>query len=138
MLALAKRIAGAIRRLLAISGRIADGNYENAIDESGADEMSRLFAGMAMMQRKLKTQIGAEREQLIAMGRIRAALDNVSGSVMMADASGTIIYLNNAMQTLLTRTEADIRHRTCRNSEPRKLPDPSSMCFTAILPIPVR
>ena len=109
MLALAKRIAGAIRRLLTISGRIADGHYENAVDESGADEISRLFAGMSLMQRKLKTQIDAEREQLIAMGRIRAALDNVSGSVMMADASGTIIYLNTAMQTLLKSAEADIR-----------------------------
>ena len=109
MLALAKRIAGAIRRLLIISERIADGHYENAIDETGSDEISRLFSGMSVMQRKLKTQINAEHEQLIAMGRIRAALDNVSGSVMMADASGSIIYLNTAMQALLTGTEADIR-----------------------------
>ena len=109
MLVLAKRIAGAIRRLLVISERIADGHYENSIDESGSDEISRLFSGMSAMQGKLRAQISSERDQLIAMGRIRAALDNVSGSVMMADASGSIIYLNTAMQTLLSGAEADIR-----------------------------
>ncbi|HEY6924344.1 MAG TPA: methyl-accepting chemotaxis protein [Steroidobacteraceae bacterium] len=109
MLALAKRIAGAIHRLLTISERIAEGDYENRIDETGRDEISRLFAGMAVMQRKLKAQIGAEREQLIAMGRVRAALDNVSGSVMMADATGKIIYLNAAMEALLRDAENHIR-----------------------------
>jgi methyl-accepting chemotaxis protein len=109
MLALAKRIAGAIHRLLQICQRIADGDYENRIDESGADEISRLFAGISVMQRKLKAQICAEREQLIEMGRVRAALDNVSGSVMMADATGTVMYLNAAMQSLLQGAEPQIR-----------------------------
>jgi len=40
---------------------------------------------------------------------VRAALDNVSGSVMMADATGKIIYLNSAMEALLRAAETDIR-----------------------------
>ena len=109
MLAVARRIAGAIGRLLHISGRISEGDYESEVDERGNDEISRLFAGMGSMQRKLKAQIGAEREQLIATGRVRAALDNVSGCVMMADAGGEIIYLNGAMESLLRSCEDDIR-----------------------------
>jgi methyl-accepting chemotaxis protein len=109
MLALVRRIAGAIRRLLGISDRIADGHYENYIDETGSDEISRLFGGVARMQRKLKSQIETERAQSVENGRIRAALDNVSSSVMVADVNGRIIYTNSAVATLLRKIEPDIR-----------------------------
>jgi methyl-accepting chemotaxis protein len=109
MLALAKRIAGAIRRLLHITERIGAGQYDNAIDDSGVDEISRLYAGVSHMQKQLKTQIESERAQSIANGRIRAALDNVSGNVMVADAHGEIIYTNGATDLMLRNSEADFR-----------------------------
>jgi methyl-accepting chemotaxis protein len=109
MLALAKRVSGAITRLLYISQQIADGNYENRIDTTGRDEISRLFAGMANMQCKLASQIMSERAQLVKTRRIQAGLDNVFGSVMVADANGEIIYTNGAMEELLRRAEVEIR-----------------------------
>jgi methyl-accepting chemotaxis protein len=109
MFALVRRIAGAISRLLRITDNIAEGRYDNAIDESGSDEISRLYAGVAQMQRKLKSQIESDLAQLIATGRIRAALDNVSGNVMLADADGQIIYTNTAIDTLMRKAEADFR-----------------------------
>ena len=109
MLALARRIAGAIQRLLHITERIGAGHYDNAIDDSGVDEISRLYAGVSQMQRQLKTQIETERAQSIANGRIRAALDNVSGNIMVADANGEIIYTNGASDVMLRDAEADFR-----------------------------
>jgi methyl-accepting chemotaxis protein len=109
MLALSKRIAGAIRRLLYITERIGAGQYDNAIDDSGVDEISRLYAGVSRMQKQLKAQIESERAQSIANGRIRAALDNVSGNVMVADAHGEIIYTNGASDVMLRDAEADFR-----------------------------
>jgi methyl-accepting chemotaxis protein len=109
MLALARRIGGAIRRLLHITERIGTGHYDNAIDDSGVDEISRLYAGVSRMQSQLKTQIESERAQSIANGRIRAALDNVSGNVMVADAGGEIIYMNGACSAMLQSAEADFR-----------------------------
>lgn len=123
MLALSSRIAGAIRRLGIISKRITEGHYESAIDEAGSDEVSRLFAAVNNMQRTLAAQrdtlaqqqqalaaqMETERTQAIENGRIRSALDNVSGCVMVADASGEIIYLNQAVADLMRRAEGDIR-----------------------------
>ena len=107
--ALVKRIAGAIRRLLNITERIGVGHYDNAIDVSGTDEISRLYASVSHMQSQLKTQIESEHAQLIENGRIRAALDNVSVNVMVADAKGTIIYMNGACETMWRDAEEDFR-----------------------------
>ena len=107
--ALVKRIAGAIRRLLNITERIGAGHYDNAIDVSGTDEISRLYASVSHMQHQLKTQIESEHAQSIENGRIRQALDNVSVNVMVADAMGTIIYMNDACETMWRDAEADFR-----------------------------
>jgi methyl-accepting chemotaxis protein len=109
MAGLTRGIAGAIHRLRLISERITHGNYDNPVDESGIDELSRLFAGMAQMQRQLKKQIEEERAQSIANGRIRSALDNVSGNVMVADAQGDVIYVNKAIEAMLKHAQEDIR-----------------------------
>ena len=42
--------------------------------------------------------------------RIRVALDNVSGNVMMADAGNNIVYMNKAVLGMFRMAEADIRH----------------------------
>ena len=121
--ALAVRTAGAVRRLLHIAERITDGHHDSSIDETGTDEISRLFAAMGKMQRtlgaqqdeisqqqqSLATQIEGERAQGIENSRIRSALDNVSGCVMVADAGLKIIYTNKAIDELLRRAQADIR-----------------------------
>ncbi len=116
MLALARRIAGAIGRLLQIADRVGNGHYDNRIDEAGTDEISRLFAGMSRMQNTLREQIESARAKAIENGRIRSALDHVSGCVMVANAKGEIIYTNRAIEELLRRAEADIRTQLPRFS----------------------
>jgi methyl-accepting chemotaxis protein len=43
------------------------------------------------------------------MSRIKVALDNVSGNVMMADTRGEIIYLNKAVTEMMRNAQDDIR-----------------------------
>jgi methyl-accepting chemotaxis protein len=123
MLALARRMAGAIARLLHIATRITAGQYDAAIDDGGTDEISRLFASMNQMQQKLATDaasaaiktpddplsVEAQFEQSTEHQRIRSALDSASGSFMVADAAGKIVYTNAAANEMLLRAEADIR-----------------------------
>ena len=111
MHAISIRTAGGVRRLLFVSGRIAEGDYNQNIDELGADEISQLFAGFAEMQRRLVLQIGTERSQLVINTRIRAALDNVAGSVIVAAVSGAIVHINRSANVMLTDAEPDIRSR---------------------------
>jgi methyl-accepting chemotaxis protein len=109
MRAVSKRTAGAVRRLLWISSRIAEGHYDQPIDERGNDEISKLFAGFAEMQRRLTLQIGTERTQLVINSRIRAALENVAGNVLVATASGSIVHINKAAQAMFQEVQQDIR-----------------------------
>ena len=50
-------------------------------------------------------------EQAIENGRIRNALDNVSGSVMIADGQGDIIYANQSLMTLLQGYEQEFQQQ---------------------------
>ena len=108
-LALAGRISGAIKRLLRVTELIADGSYDNPIDVTGKDEISRLFAGIDTLQKKIKGQIESERNIAAANARIKQALDSVSTSVMVADARNNIIYVNPSMGATLREGESDLR-----------------------------
>ena len=133
MLALAKRIAGAIRRLLHITERIGAGQYDNAIDESGVDEISRLYAGVSHMQRQLKTQIESERAQSIANGRIRAALDNVSGTSWLPTPAARS-FTSTARARRCCRMAKPISARHYRISRPRACGGPASISSMRMLP----
>ena len=51
----------------------------------------------------------AERRNAEANARIRAALDNVTANVMIADNNRDIIYMNTAVSEMLINAEADLR-----------------------------
>ncbi|MGD2007269.1 MAG: methyl-accepting chemotaxis protein [Cellvibrionales bacterium] len=50
-----------------------------------------------------------EREQAAENARIRQALDNVTGNVMIGDADYNIIYMNSAVHSMMQNAEQDIR-----------------------------
>jgi len=63
---------------------------------------------------KVREQEAKEREakayeEAIKNGRIRQALDSVSGNVMIADANYDIIYTNDSLNTALRTAEREIR-----------------------------
>ena len=66
---------------------ISSGHYDNEIAERGVDEVSQVLRALGDMQGKLRAQIETERRQAEENARVRAALDNVSSNVMVADPS---------------------------------------------------
>ena len=67
-----------------------------------AEEQTRLMQEQATMAVE-QTRIAMEN------GRIKQALDGVSSPVLMLDASLSIIYLNNAAQTMFNEGQGEIR-----------------------------
>ncbi len=105
-------IATGLRRSLGraveVFQEIANGRYDNDIPNGGADEAGQVLAGLRNMQEKLRRQIETERAVAAENARIRQALDRVSTSVILADATQTIIYVNEIGAAMFARTEGQI------------------------------
>ncbi|HXN10807.1 MAG TPA: PAS domain-containing protein, partial [Steroidobacteraceae bacterium] len=63
---------------------------------------------MAVKSRKLKPKTAAA-GIAAANARVKAALDNVTANVMLADADLNIIYVNRTVETMMRTAEQDIR-----------------------------
>ena len=96
-------------RAVAVFQEIADGRYNNDIPDGGADEAGQVLAGLRNMQGKLRLQIETERAAAAENARIRQALDRVSTGVILADASQTIIYINDIGAQMFARSQTEIR-----------------------------
>ena len=96
-------------RAISVFGAISNGHYDNEIEHSGVDEVSQVLRALDEMQAKLRQQIETERAQAEENARVRAALDNVSSNVMVADPGFNIIYTNPAVRAMLNEAESDIR-----------------------------
>ena len=96
-------------RAVAVFQEIADGRYNNDIPDGGADEAGQVLAGLRNMQAKLRLQIETERAAAAENARIRQALDRVSTSVILADASQTVIYINDIGAQMFARRQSEIR-----------------------------
>lgn len=105
-----RSITKPLNQAIRIAGAIADGNLDNHIEINTKDEVGQLLSALKTMQNNLKQQIETERKYAAETNRIKVALDNVSGNVMVADADNNIIYLNKAAQQLFHDAEDDIRH----------------------------
>jgi methyl-accepting chemotaxis protein len=80
-----RALAGPMSRAISVFGAISSGQYNNQINTSGVDEVAQVLRALDDMQGKLRAQIEAERAQAEENARVRAALDNVSSNVMVAD-----------------------------------------------------
>ncbi|HEY1284186.1 MAG TPA: methyl-accepting chemotaxis protein [Steroidobacteraceae bacterium] len=94
---------------IAVFDSISNGHYDNEIEREGADEVAQVLRALGDMQGKLRQQIETERRQAEENARVRAALDNVSSNVMVADQNFNIIYTNPAVRSMLSEAEHDIR-----------------------------
>lgn len=79
---------------------IADGDldYNLEADESRADGV---FKSMIKMRENLRSRIQEDRQIAQENGRIKQALGNSSGALMITDTDGMIIYTNGALEKLL-------------------------------------
>ena len=76
--------------------------------------------GRAFKVVKYATDITEQKLLAVSSLRIKTALDNVSGNVMMADAENRIIYLNQSVQNMFRNIALELR-RELPNFDPNKL-----------------
>ena len=88
---------------------IENSQYDNDIDTSGNNELSKIFKGLAAMQSGLKKSSQRDRKLARDNGRIKQALDNVASSVMVTDANMDIIYLNQAAIAMFKAAQNSIK-----------------------------
>lgn len=98
-----------IRSAMKVAEAVAGGNLDNDIKVTSDDETGKLLGSLKTMQSNLKSRIDAELRAAEEVGRIKQALDGVSGNVMIADVDSRIIYMNDALVGMMTQVERDIR-----------------------------
>jgi methyl-accepting chemotaxis protein len=117
---LALGVSGTLSRELhsavTVLDRLGEGQFENQIEVTHADEVGELLQGLKRMQSQLGERVAQDRRalednrrMLIENTRIRCALDNVSTNVVLADRDFRIIYANKAALDLFKGAEADFR-----------------------------
>ena len=102
-------ITSSVRQVIREFRELSEGDYQRDIPFSRQDELGDLLKGLKSTQIKLGCDVNDAREAANAMSRIKVALDNVSGNVMMADNQGEIIYLNKAVIDMMRNAQDDIR-----------------------------
>ena len=94
-----------------IADSIAQGKLDNEIAIKSDDEIGQFLRSLHIMQNNLNKSIEIERSNARKNGRIKQALDNVSGSVMIANTDGKIIYMNNSSEQLMKSIEPEIKSK---------------------------
>ncbi len=92
-----------------VSGDVADGRLDTQIPQVGNNELGRLLQAQRRMVEQLKARSEQDRARAAEDLRIRTALDEVSTSVMIADADLNIIYGNRPLMKMLGEAEQDLR-----------------------------
>ncbi|MDX2300942.1 MAG: methyl-accepting chemotaxis protein, partial [Xanthomonadaceae bacterium] len=108
---ISRTITTGMARAVAVFGRVQQGQFDNEITVTSGDEVGQVLKGLAEMQSKLKEQIERDRAVAAENGRIRTALDKVSTNVMLADADGKVIYMNEAVQAMFRQNAPEIRRQ---------------------------
>ncbi len=88
---------------------LAGGYYKNVINIDRNDQIGDFYKAFYSMQVKLNSDLAEIKEAAAINERIKQALDQVTGNVMMANADLDIIYMNNAAVDLFNTNEADFR-----------------------------
>ncbi len=104
-----RAIVNPLKRAREVFDRLAEGRYDNTIDIERRDELGELLDGLRTMQTRLGIDVNQAKATATESLRVKNALDNASGGMMIADADGRIIYVNAAVTRMLKAAEADIR-----------------------------
>jgi len=102
-------VARPLRTAMQVFGRIGEGHYDNRITTDRRDELGALLRALDAMQTSLATRTQADASVADEALRIKHALDKTSTNIMVADKDGTIVYMNNAITTMMRSAEEAIR-----------------------------
>ena len=89
--------------------QIAEGNYFDWVEIDNSDEIGKMLAGLKSMQIRQGYEMQLINERAEGALRIKTALDQVSGNVMMADENYNIIYMNKAVEQLMRNSSEELR-----------------------------
>jgi len=106
---LALPISRDINHIKDMLNKVAEGKYDNEIDISRNDEIGEILQALQSMQLKLEFDMEEAKFKAEDAIRIKNALQVCDTSVMMADNDMNIIYCNDAVVTMMTEAEADLK-----------------------------
>ena len=86
---------------------IAEGDYFDWIELDSKDEIGVMQEGLKSMQILQGFSMLKINEQAQHALRIKTALDQVSGNVMIADADLKVFYMNHAMESFMKNVESE-------------------------------
>lgn len=89
--------------------QVAEGDYHTEIPIEDPGEMGELQRQIKCLAIKLGYEVNNARTEARSAERVKVALDNVSSNVMLADNNGFIIYMNEAVDSMMQRAESSIR-----------------------------
>jgi methyl-accepting chemotaxis protein len=104
-----RMIARPLHQVVGIFEKIGHGDYTNIIETSRDDDIGALFKALARMQDSFAERTATEQRVANEMWRIKSALDKASTNMMVADNSGTLVYLNDAFIRMMRGAESDLR-----------------------------
>ncbi len=102
------QLGGDPEDLREISENIANGNLDIHIN-NGNKKPVGILASMQMMRDKLRERIENDRLAAAETSRLKQALDSVTTSVMVADKDFNIIYLNDALSSMMSNAETALQ-----------------------------
>jgi len=88
---------------------IAEGNYFDWVVVDENDEIGSMLSGLKSMQIRQGYAVQLIEERAEQALQIKAALDQVTGNVMIADADYKVFYMNHAMNQMMQDVEEDFR-----------------------------
>jgi len=98
-------LSGALGAIQAVS----HGRLDVRVDHHSRDEIGQMYSAIGEMAGQLRARAEQDRARAAEDLRIRTALDDVTTSVMIADADLNIIYANRPLMEMLGKAEQDLR-----------------------------
>jgi methyl-accepting chemotaxis protein len=105
---LTRQLGGEPEDVAAVANKVARGDFSSVIALRAGDTTS-LFATVSKMQSDLKERIAKDQIAALENARIRTALDKAASNMMVADAAGNIVYMNEAIAATFRLHAAEMR-----------------------------
>ncbi|HEX4302050.1 MAG TPA: ATP-binding protein [Rhizomicrobium sp.] len=97
---LTRRIARPLSQAASVADRIAGGEFETVIPAGGADETGTLLRSMTVMQDNIRGMMERETQRAAsAEVRLTDALETSDEGVMLVNAEGAVVVLNNRLRS---------------------------------------
>jgi methyl-accepting chemotaxis protein len=117
---LMRAIKRPLNHALDILSAIEQGKYNSMVEARSNDEIGQALLGIDRMQTALRERTHKEQAAAMENQRIRSALDRVSVGTMLCDADGKVIYVNDALLSMMSGQVIEIR-KTIPGFDPARI-----------------